>query len=131
MTVPFIPDGGLRELYDTTIGFQLGRGLALQPLGAPPLARVAPDGAQARRGRAGRGGGVRAADGATRARWWRSAAAVMIAVQLPAAHWFYFYLAWTAPLVLAADHVRRIASPHAPPGQFAVDGWSRTAARRD
>ena len=24
--LPFVPDGGLRELYDTTIGFQLGRG---------------------------------------------------------------------------------------------------------
>jgi hypothetical protein len=57
------------------------------------------------------------------------AAAVVIAVQLPAAHWFYFYLAWTAPLVLAT-----IMSAYREPAteeQFAVDGWSRTAAARD
>jgi hypothetical protein len=57
------------------------------------------------------------------------AAAVMIAVQLPAAHWFYFYLAWTAPLVLAT-----VMSGYREPAAdelVAVDGWSRTAAPRN
>jgi hypothetical protein len=57
------------------------------------------------------------------------AAAVLIAVQLPAAHWFYFYLAWTAPLVLAT-----VMSGYREPTadeRLAVDGWSRTAAPRD
>jgi hypothetical protein len=128
VTVPFIPDGGLRELYDTTIGFQLGRVSpfslwALHPslgwlqtalkIGAVGLALVVafvPRRRDARQVVA-------------------LAAAVLIAVQLPAAHWFYFYLAWTAPLVLAT-----IMSAYRDPAadeRIAVDGWSRTAAPRD
>jgi hypothetical protein len=128
VTVPFIPDGGLRELYDTTIGFQLGRVSpfslwALHPslgwlqtglkLGAAALAVVVafvPRKRDARQVVA-------------------LAAAVLIAVQLPAAHWFYFYLAWTAPLVLAT-----IMSAYRDPAEdapIAVDGWSRTATARD
>jgi hypothetical protein len=128
VTVPFIPDGGLRELYDTTIGFQLGRVSpfslwALHPslawlqtalkLGAAGLAVVVafvPRKRDARQVVA-------------------LAAAVLIAVQLPAAHWFYFYLAWTAPLVLAT-----IMSGYHDPSvdeRMGVDGWSRTAAPRD
>lgn len=127
-TVPFIPDGGLRELYDTTIGFQLGRVSpfslwALHPsLGWLQTAL-----------KIGAAGLAVAVAFVPRKRDARQvvalAAAVLIAVQLPAAHWFYFYLAWTAPLVLAtimsayrdADAEERIA----------VDGWSRTASPRD
>jgi hypothetical protein len=56
------------------------------------------------------------------------AAAVMIAVQLPATHWFYFYLAWVAPLVLAAT-----MSAYREPvlAGRAVDGWSRSSERPD
>jgi hypothetical protein len=127
VTVPFIPDGGLRELYDTTIGFQLGRGSpfsiwALHPsldwlqtalkLGAVGLAAAlafVPRRRDARQVVA-------------------LASAVMIAVQLPATHWFYFYLAWIAPLVLAAT-----MSAYREPllAGRAVDGWPRTAERRD
>jgi hypothetical protein len=100
-TTPYIPDGGLREMYDTTIGFQLGRGSpfslwALHPwldwlqtvlkIGAAGLAVLVafvPRRREARQVVA-------------------LAAAVMIAVQLPAVHWFYFYLVWIAPLVIAA-----------------------------
>ena len=74
-TVPFIPDGGLRELYDTTIGYQLGRGspfslwalhpsldwlqtllkvgavaLATRPVLRPARAQPAPGGRASRRG---------------------------------------------------------------------------------
>lgn len=131
LTLPFIPDGGLRELYDTTIGFQLGRGSpfslwALHPsldwlqtlLKAGALALAAallfvPRRRDARQVVA-------------------LAAAVMIAVQLPASHWFYFYLAWIAPLVLAAvmSAYREPALTSAA-GSAAVDGWSRTAERLD
>jgi Glycosyltransferase family 87 len=127
VTVPFIPDGGLRELYDTTIGFQLGRGSpfslwALHPgldwlqsalkMGAIGLAVVlafVPRRRDARQVVA-------------------LAAAVMIAVQLPATHWFYFYLAWVAPLVLATSMsaYREPALAGRP-----VDGWSRTAEHLD
>ena len=128
VTVPFIPDGGLRELYDTTIGFQLGRVSpfsvwALHPslgwlqtalkLGAAVLAVVVAFVPRRRDAR----------------QIVALAAAMLIAVQLPAAHWFYFYLAWTAPLVLAT-----VMSGYRDPTadeRIAVDGWSRTAAPLD
>jgi hypothetical protein len=129
-TVPFIPDGGLRELYDTTIGYQLGRGSpfslwALHPsldwlqtllkLGAAALAAAV---AFVPRHRSPR-------------QVLALAAAVMIAVQLPATHWFYFYLAWTAPLVIAtamSAYREPVLSASAAP---AVDRWTRTTELRD
>jgi hypothetical protein len=130
VTLPYIPDGGLRELYDTTIGYQLGRGSpfslwALHPslewlqtlLKAGAIALAAALAFVPRRRDARQVVAL--------------AAAVMIAVQLPATHWFYFYLAWIAPLVLAA-----VMSGYREPsltgsGARAVDGWSRTSERRD
>jgi hypothetical protein len=52
------------------------------------------------------------------------AAAVMIAVQLPAVHWFYFYLVWIAPLVLAAV-MSAYRGPAAHDAAHGVDTWSR------
>ena len=131
VTVPFIPDGGLRELYDTTIGYQLGRGSAFSLWALHPsldwlqtLLKVA---AVALAG---------ALFFVPRERSPRQvvalAAAVMIAVQLPATHWFYFYLAWIAPLVLAtamsAYREPVLGSSAAAP---VVDGWSRTSEQRN
>ncbi len=129
-TVPFIPDGGLRELYDTTIGYQLGRGSPFSLWALHPsldwlqtLLKV---------------GAVALAAGVCffpRERSPRQvvalAAAVMIAVQLPATHWFYFYLAWIAPLVLATSmsgYREPVLTASAAP---AVDRWTRTAALPD
>ena len=130
VTIPFIPDGGLRELYDTTIGFQLGRGSpfsiwALHPsLGWLQTAL-----------KVGAVGLAAALAFVPRRRDARQvvalAAAVMIAVQLPATHWFYFYLAWIAPLVLAAAmsaYREPVLSRSAAP---AVDGWTRTSRLPD
>ena len=125
VTLPFIPDGGLRELYDTTIGFQLGRGSpfslwALHP-SAAPLQTVL---------KLGAAGLAILLAFVPRRRDARQvvalAAAVMIAVQLPAAHWFYFYLVWIAPLVLAAvmSGYREPALTHA--ATRGVDRWSRS-----
>jgi len=129
-TVPFIPDGGLRELYDTTIGYQLGRGSpfslwALHPsldwmqtllkVGAVALAAAVCFFPRERSPR----------------QVVALAAAVMIAVQLPATHWFYFYLAWIAPLVLATSmsaYREPVLTASAPP---AVDRWTRPAAHPD
>jgi hypothetical protein len=130
VTLPFIPDGGLRELYDTTIGFQLGRGSpfslwALHPSVAP-LQTVLKLGAAAL--------AILLAF-VPRRRDVRQvvalAAAVMIAVQLPAAHWFYFYLVWIAPLVLAAvmSGYREPALTHA--ATRGVDRWSRSTQSRN
>jgi Glycosyltransferase family 87 len=128
-TVPYIPDGGLRELYDTTIGFQLGRGSPFSLWALHPSL----DWAQTLL-KAGVVGLAAALAFVPRRREARQvvalAAAVMIAVQLPATHWFYFYLVWIAPLVLAA-----VMSAYREPsltraGSAAVDGWSRTAEHR-
>jgi hypothetical protein len=74
-TGPYIPDGGLRELYDTTVGYQLG---AKSP--AVAVAR--------------RRGGLREVAAAM--------AAALIALELAAMHWIYFYVAWFLPPLLVA-----------------------------
>jgi Glycosyltransferase family 87 len=130
VTLPYIPDGGLRELYDTTIGYQLGRGSPFSLWALHPslewLQTLVKTGAIAL---------AAALAFVPRRRDARQvvalAAAVMIAVQLPATHWFYFYLAWIAPLVLGA-----VMSCYREPALTgsstrAVDGWSRTSERRD
>ena len=97
--LPFVPDGGFRELYDRTLGYQAGRpspfsvwgqvdslgwlqtvvkgaGIALALLVAFLPRR--PDPRQV------------AALGA----------AVLIALQLAVTHWFYLYVVWFTPFVL-------------------------------
>lgn len=98
----FLPSGGLKEMWDHTIGFQLTRTdifsiWALHPTLAP--IKVAVEGfavilavAVAFRPRGARTPAQVAALGA----------AVTIAVQLPALHWFYLYIVWFLPLVLVA-----------------------------
>jgi hypothetical protein len=97
----YLPDGGLREFYNATIGFQLSRpspfslwGLhhSLRPM--QTVVKVA---------------AVALAVGVfylPRKRDQRQvaalAAAVLVALELTATHWFYFYLAWFAPLALVA-----------------------------
>ena len=99
--VPFIPDGGLREMYDTTIGWQVSRGSPFSPWGQDeslkPL-QLALEAvgigvaAAALLLRAPRGPATLAALGAL----------VLIAVQAPATHWFFFYIVWFAPWTLVA-----------------------------
>jgi hypothetical protein len=99
--LPFVPDGGFREIYDRTVGYQLSRESpfsvwgqedALAPLhtalkvGAGLLA-VAVFFVPRRRSTA-----QVAALGA----------AVLIAVQLVVSHWFYLYVVWFLPFVLVA-----------------------------
>jgi hypothetical protein len=127
-TLPFVPDGGLRELYDTTIGFQLGRLSAFSLWSLHPSL----DWLQAVLKVATVGLAVAVAF-VPRRRDARQvvalAAAVLIAVQLPAPHWFYFYLVWVAPLILAA-----VMSGYREPsgaGPAAMDIWSRPARVSD
>jgi uncharacterized membrane protein len=130
VTVPFIPDGGLRELYDTTIGYQLGRGSPFSIWSLHPsldwLQTVLQVAAIAL---------ATALFFLPRERSPRQvvalAAAVMIAVQLPATHWFYFYLAWIAPLVLAtamSAYREPVLSGGVAPR---MDRLTRTAGRPD
>jgi hypothetical protein len=99
--LPFVPDGELRELYDRTLGYQAGRPSPFSVWGqvdslgwlqtvvkvaAAALALLVaflprrPDSRQV------------AALGA----------AVLIALQLGADHWFYLYIPWFFPLLIVA-----------------------------
>jgi hypothetical protein len=99
--VPFLPPGGLHELYDRTLGFQIDRESpfsiwgqepslnwlhVLVELGAVNFAAVLLI-APARK---------------TATQVAALAAAVLIALQLAAVHWFYLYVVWFAPLVFVA-----------------------------
>ena len=101
MTLPFVPDGGLREIYDRTVGYQAGRPSPFSIWGQveslawlQTVVKVAAAGLAllvaffprrlSERGTAALG------------------AAVLIAVQLTATHWFYLYIVWFLPFVLVA-----------------------------
>jgi hypothetical protein len=98
----FLPPGGIQEVWNHTIGYQLTRSdvfsiWALHPSLAPikvliELGAVLLAVAVAFRPRGPR----------TPAQVAALAAAVIIAVQLPAMHWFYLYIVWFLPLVLIA-----------------------------
>ena len=99
--LPFVPDGGLRELYDRTVGYQASRPSPFSiwgqvesldwlqlvfKIGAAGLALLVafvPRRVDAR---------AVAALGA----------AVLIALQLTATHWFYLYIVWFVPFVFVA-----------------------------
>ena len=96
-----MPDGGLREMYDRTLGYQAARSSPFSIWGqAPsldftqPFVRVL--------------AAVLAIAVAfvprrkTPVQIAALAAAVTIAVQLTAAHWFYFYVVWFLPFALVA-----------------------------
>lgn len=98
----FLPSGGLKEMWDHTIGFQLTRSdifsiWALHPTLAPLKLAVEAFAVILSVAVAFRPRGRR-----TPAQVAALAAAVTIAVQLPALHWFYLYIVWFLPLVLVA-----------------------------
>jgi hypothetical protein len=100
--VPFLPDGGVRELYDRTAGYQASRpspfsvwGQTDWPAGWQALVQGAAV--------------VLALVVAVVPRGVRSpvqtaalAGAVLVALQLGVTHWFYLYVVWFAPLALVA-----------------------------
>ena len=99
--VPFVPDGGLSEMYDRTLGYQAARSSPFSIWGqAPSLEFTQPF--------------VRVLAAVlaiavafvprrkTPVQIAALAAAVTIAVQLTAAHWFYFYVVWFLPFALVA-----------------------------
>ena len=98
---PFVPDGGLRELYDRTVGYQASRPSPfsiwgqvdslgwLQTVVKALAAVLALAVAFVPRRR----------DAAQVA---ALGAAVVIALELTMTHWFYLYVVWFAPLALVA-----------------------------
>jgi hypothetical protein len=98
----FLPPGGLKEMWDHTIGFQLTRtdifsAWALHPGLAPIKVAVEAFAVILSLAVAFRPRGTRSP-----AQVAALAAALIIAVQLPALHWFYLYIVWFLPLVLVA-----------------------------
>jgi hypothetical protein len=101
VVLPFLPDGGLRGLYDATFGFHAGRESPFSVWGQEP-------------GLDWLHTAVKAAVVALAlavvvvprrrdvVQVVALAAAVLVALQLTAVHWFYLYVVWFAPLVLAA-----------------------------
>lgn len=99
--LPFLPDGGPREIYDRTVGYQASRGSPFGIWGqfdageswraVASVAAVLLAVAVAFVPRAKEPVQVAAL-----------AAAVLIAVQLATSHWFYLYVVWFAPLAFVA-----------------------------
>ena len=101
VTIPLLPDGGFRELYDRSLGYQASRGSPFSVWGqAPsldPLQTVVKVVAVA----------LAAAfffvpRSRTTPQVAALGAALLIAVQVSANHWFYPYAVWFAPLILIA-----------------------------
>jgi hypothetical protein len=99
---PFVPHGGLRAIYDRTLGYQAGRGSPFSVWGewgslagvwtAVKVLAVAFALAVAFVPRGERSPVQVAALGA----------AVLIGLQLAVSHWFYLYIVWFTPFVLVA-----------------------------
>ena len=98
--LPFLPDGGIGEVYDRTFGYQSDRSSPFSVWGQAPsldfLQSVV------------RVGAVVLAIGLAFVPRTKTvlqvaalAAAIVVAVQVGATHWFYFYVVWFLPAYLA------------------------------
>ena len=98
--LPFLPVGGPSELYDRTFGYQAERGSPFSLWGLAPSLGALQDVARL--------AAVVLALALAFVPRTKSllqmaalAAAIVVAVQLGATHWFYFYVAWFLPAYLA------------------------------
>ncbi len=98
----YLPAGGLSEFYNHTLGFQLTRTDVFSPWALHPGLSPIKDVLEA--------GAILLAATVAFVPRRRSmvqicalAAAVTIAVQLPAIHWFYYYVIWFAPFLFVAQ----------------------------
>jgi hypothetical protein len=99
--LPFIPDGGVGDLYDRTLGYQANRSSPFSVWGLAPSIHALQTVTR-----------IAAVALALLVAFYPPrksalqvaalAAAVTIAIQLGATHWFYFYVVWFLPLYLAA-----------------------------
>ena len=122
--LPVLPDGGVRELWDRTVGFQLGRDSPFSIWGLEDLHRaqdvvkvLAVGLALAVAVHPRRKTPVTVA---------ALGAAVLVALQLSLSHWFYLYIVWWLPLALVA--VLAIAPQESSPARTPMPG--RPLARR-
>jgi len=112
---PFVPDGGLRELYDRTIGYQVSRPSPFSIWGQVDSL----DWLQTVLKAAAAGLALLVAFVPRRPDLRQTAAlgaAVLIAIELVATHWFYLYIVWFVPFLfvaLFAAHARTLPEPAA------------------
>jgi hypothetical protein len=101
VVAPFVPDGGAHELYDRTIGYQASRPSPFSVWGQvgslgwlQEATKAAAIGLALVAGAYPRNPSLRqtAALGA----------AILVAVELTATHWFYLYVVWFVPFVFVA-----------------------------
>ncbi|MEA2450475.1 MAG: hypothetical protein QOG63_2407 [Thermoleophilaceae bacterium] len=110
---PFVPHGGVRQIWDQTLGYQLGRESPFsiwgQHAGLAPLWTAVKVAA-----------GLLALAVAfvprrkTPVQVAALGAAVLVALQIAASHWFYLYVVWFAPLAFVAFMCRHVPE-RAPP----------------
>jgi Glycosyltransferase family 87 len=97
----YLPSGGLTEFYNHTLGFQLTRIDVFSPWGLhpglAPVQKVFEAAAIALALVVGIERGSRSL-----VQVCALAAAVTVAIQIPAMHWFYYYIIWFMPFVLVA-----------------------------
>jgi hypothetical protein len=118
LVIPFLPPDGLRGFYDHTLGYQAGRSSPFSVWGQAPSLHFLQSAER-----------VAAALLAVAVALWPRrktpaqiaalAAAVTIAVQLGATHWFYFYVVWFLPVVLAAIFWAQRGGTREPPTRSA------------
>jgi Glycosyltransferase family 87 len=106
VTIPLLPDGGFRELYDRSLGYQASRGSPFSVWGqAPSLHFLQTVSKVVALGLAALFFFVPARRSTVQLA--ALAACLLIAVQVTANHWFYPYVVWFAPLVLVAVFAQR------------------------
>ena len=125
---PFVPDGGVRAIYDRTLGYQAGRGSPFSVWGMYELPAALWTGAKV---------AVIALALAvafvprrkTPVQVAALGAALLIATQLVASHWFYLYIVWFAPFAFVAMFApyRGEADPEQPAEPAAVAPEPRPA----
>lgn len=106
-TVPLLPDGGWREFYDTTIGYQLGTPSVFSVWGRwhgiAWLHTLVKAGAVA----VALGAGVAVIRSVPSVRVAAAAAAAaLLAAEIAGMHWIYFYFVWALPALLIALFAR-------------------------
>jgi hypothetical protein len=116
--LPVLLGGDLREFYERTLEYQADRGSPFSAWGFRPGLEAVQTGVQV-------AGGLFALAAAVLPRrrdvigLAAMGAAVLIAIQLGATHWFYLYVGWFLPLVLLAV-LGRFAAPASAPAPAAA-----------
>jgi hypothetical protein len=106
VTIPLLPEGGFRELYDRSLGYQASRGSPFSVWGQAPSLHVLQTVSKVfTLGLAALFFFVPKQRSTVQVA--ALAAALLIAVQVTANHWFYPYVVWFAPLVLVALFAQR------------------------